>query len=743
VGDSRSKSPSIEGIPCQQTPRHETDVRDTFERVCESGGQAEAVRGAAQEVQRTASRRSGPRAWLRAVEWLIAAGQHLRANATTLRIAEDLAARMDYDTGHVRYGLDDMVARLGISKPSIKRHVAYLRELGALAWVVHGTKANIRRALGMTGYAGTATVYAATIPAVYDHAMGHRIVGTGYEARLVRDYRGQAPEPVDNLPADDTGSETREPPSLRVVKEEGQVQVVGGSNYTPRTAARGTASIPHQTDRRSSSQDQARRRTPVQVAREIQETRMVRALVNWTQTERNLRRLAFVLRPFFDRGLRAQDIAGELHGMTLGWRPARPVAFIRAQLADRPPATPNSPQPTSACAPPRGRSRPPRPRPTGPASRPCSPRWPPPSEPTTTAGPPASTGASGPTSPTTTPPTPTTPSTCTGSGSSPTPSAKTHSSATGRSPMSEPTTAGADLARMALQAARRSAKTKPATGRLGRAKRTRGARGDGRDPMPLGAALTRLMDEHGWDTAVTGGNIIDRWNELCPELAGKVQPVAYDPERGILELRPGSHAHATQLRWLERQLCQRINTKLGQTAVRSLRVLAVAAIVGQPAVPAANPAPAPAAAAPVRTPETASPGYQHARAVALEHKPDRTQHLTAHARAAIERQNEALRARREPEAAFTEAAAQAEILAAQHDSQPPTSTPVAAANRDVSLKPHDRRPRQDPPHRLPILARCPPARGHAPQRVARRHPRRLRRHPPHSRRLPRRSRRDG
>jgi hypothetical protein len=284
------------------------------------------------------------------VEWLIAAGQHLRANATTLRIAEDLAARMDFTTGHVRYAIDGMVARLGISKPTIKRHVAYLRELGALAWVVHGTRTNIRRALGLKGYAGTATVYAATIPVAYDRAMGHRLVGTGYEARVVVDQRFESTRdcetspkgsskgtaPVDNPPVDGQPLKDREPPSLTVVKEESQVQVESGFNYTSRKrASRSTASIPHQTDKHSSSEDGARRRTPQQVEWEIRETRIVRALVNWTQSERRLRRLAYVLRPFFDRGLRAHDIAGELTGMTLGWRPKRPAAFIRAALAEQ------------------------------------------------------------------------------------------------------------------------------------------------------------------------------------------------------------------------------------------------------------------------------------------------------------------------------------------------------------------------------------------------------------------------
>jgi thiamine biosynthesis lipoprotein ApbE len=66
--------------------------------------------------------------------------------------------------------------------------------------------------MGLKGYAATATVYAAVIPAVYDHAMGHRIVGSGYTARIVVDQRGQvshplppqAGYPVDNPPVDNS-----------------------------------------------------------------------------------------------------------------------------------------------------------------------------------------------------------------------------------------------------------------------------------------------------------------------------------------------------------------------------------------------------------------------------------------------------------------------------------------------------------------------------------------------------------
>jgi AraC-like DNA-binding protein len=268
------------------------------------------------------------------VRWLIASGHHPRANTTTLRVAEDLGARMDYDSGHVRYCLDKVAARLGVSRATVKRHVAVLRELGALAWVVHGTKANIRRMLGLGGYAGTATVYAAVIPAVYDHAMGHTIIGSGYQARIVIDQRGQTADPVDNSPVDNPGLAGLAPPSLTLVKEESQVQMVEGVNYTPRErASRRTDRLPHQkASSNSGSPDGHARRTPQQVAREIRETQLVRALVTWTQGER-IRRLAYVLRPFFDRGLNAVEIAAELGGLCLRGKPKQPAEFIRARVA--------------------------------------------------------------------------------------------------------------------------------------------------------------------------------------------------------------------------------------------------------------------------------------------------------------------------------------------------------------------------------------------------------------------------
>jgi hypothetical protein len=268
------------------------------------------------------------------VVWLIAAGLHPRANATTQRVADDLADRMDYTTGHVRYCLDEMVARLGISRASVKRHIGYLRELGALAWVQHGTRINIRRQMGLKGYAATATIYAAVIPPVYDHAMGHRIVGSGYTARIVIDQRGQARIPsqsrksVDNPPVENPALEGREPPSLTWLRKEGKAEIVGGSNYTSQ-ARQAKSRIPHK-----SSSINGRTRTAADVEEAGKTTRLVRALVNWTQSV-PLRRLEYVLRPWTDRGWDAFRIADELNGMCAGvrWKPSRPDAFIRARIA--------------------------------------------------------------------------------------------------------------------------------------------------------------------------------------------------------------------------------------------------------------------------------------------------------------------------------------------------------------------------------------------------------------------------
>ncbi|MFI6277910.1 hypothetical protein [Streptomyces sp. NPDC050988] len=288
------------------------------------------VPGDDQVVGRTRARRSGPRRWLRSVEWLIGQGLHPRASATTLTVARDLAARMDYSSGEVRYCLAGMVDRLELSRATVSRHVAYLREMGALVWVQRGSRANVRRARGLAGYAATATVYGAVIPAAYDRALGHIIVGSGYAARIIVDQRGTARvAAVDNSPVDKASSDACETPSRAGVKEVGQAKVVGGCNYTSRQrASRSTA-------RRSpqGAPVRGRCRTASDVRRAERTVRLVRAMVPWTQRV-PLRRLEFVLRPLTDRGLDAREIVAELTAMCSGmlWRPRRPDLFISQRL---------------------------------------------------------------------------------------------------------------------------------------------------------------------------------------------------------------------------------------------------------------------------------------------------------------------------------------------------------------------------------------------------------------------------
>ncbi|MEU8709321.1 hypothetical protein [Streptomyces sp. NPDC048565] len=211
---------------------------------------------------------------------------------TTLAVARDLAARMDYRLGFVLYDLEGTATRCGLSTATVKRHVRVLRELGALAWRRHGTKKNLR--LPGRPYTATATIYAAVIPAVVDTGRDKQPAGQRGSAR--RAPHSPGPRPL--VPTADTSGEI---------------------NYTPRRRAR----------RHNSGSSL---RSPWQVAQDISIARQVRPLVGWTQGE-GLRRLAFALRPLIDRGLAAHDVAAELIGLAVDWRPARPAAYITAALA--------------------------------------------------------------------------------------------------------------------------------------------------------------------------------------------------------------------------------------------------------------------------------------------------------------------------------------------------------------------------------------------------------------------------
>ena len=139
-------------------------------------------------------------------------------------------------------------------------------------------------------------------------------------------------------------------------------------------------------------------------------------------------------------------------------------------------------------------------------------------------------------------------------------------------PTRPPGTSGVDLARVALQAARAAAKNAP-TQPQPRRKKTQALLRNGRDPLPVGTAVTHLIADRAWEVPTAGSNLVDQWPSIAPELAGKVHAERWDPHSGCIHLRPASPAFATQLRLYQRQLIDRINTKATGCRVTSLRIL--------------------------------------------------------------------------------------------------------------------------------------------------------------------------
>ncbi|MFD1828960.1 DUF721 domain-containing protein [Streptomyces desertarenae] len=136
---------------------------------------------------------------------------------------------------------------------------------------------------------------------------------------------------------------------------------------------------------------------------------------------------------------------------------------------------------------------------------------------------------------------------------------------------------GVDLARVALRAAREQARARGAAARQKRQARTgglrSGARRDGRDPLPLGAAIERLKTERGWEMPMAVGGVMGRWPELVgPDLARHCVPQSYDEQARVLSVRCDSTAWATQVRLLAPQLVARLNADLGQGSVKLIRV---------------------------------------------------------------------------------------------------------------------------------------------------------------------------
>uniref|UniRef100_UPI0030DFBF8F DciA family protein n=1 Tax=Streptomyces tubercidicus TaxID=47759 RepID=UPI0030DFBF8F len=203
---------------------------------------------------------------------------------------------------------------------------------------------------------------------------------------------------------------------------------------------------------------------------------------------------------------------------------------------------------------------------------------------------------------------------------------------------------GPDLARQALASWKAAAKTRPATGATKPRKKRRAQYNDGRDPVGLGTVLGRIGEENEWKVGVQGGSLTDQWATLCPELVGHVEPAGLDPATGRLDLHPGHHTAATQLRILGPQLVTRLQQK--GVPVRTIRILRVGTLATK--APALPDAPAPQPEAPIKTRADASPGYHHALDAAQAGKTALpSTEMQQRIQAAAHAQTEALRARRE------------------------------------------------------------------------------------------------
>ncbi|MFE5538397.1 DUF721 domain-containing protein [Streptomyces sp. NPDC056492] len=141
-------------------------------------------------------------------------------------------------------------------------------------------------------------------------------------------------------------------------------------------------------------------------------------------------------------------------------------------------------------------------------------------------------------------------------------------------PRKVPEPSGVDLARQALAAAREQARARgnAAAGKNKHRPGLRsGARADGRDPMPLMAALDRLRTEHGWEMPMAVAGVMERWPEIVgPEIAAHCEPERYEDRE--LVVRCDSSAWAAQLKLLAPQLVARLNADLGQGTVRMIKV---------------------------------------------------------------------------------------------------------------------------------------------------------------------------
>ncbi|GGN45079.1 hypothetical protein GCM10012285_28410 [Streptomyces kronopolitis] len=183
---------------------------------------------------------------------------------------------------------------------------------------------------------------------------------------------------------------------------------------------------------------------------------------------------------------------------------------------------------------------------------------------------------------------------------------------------------GVDLARVALHAARESAKKRggesppcppPGSRRPARPRRPR--------PAGLQCGAQRLMADRAWGLpAISRCRILDRWPDIAatiaPQLSHHIAAVAFHTETGQLDLQPTSPAYATQPRLITPRIITAANQAAGTTTVRRVRVLPVGNL---PTLTTTTQAPAAAEPAePPRPAQLAQPSDGFRQALAAHRK---------------------------------------------------------------------------------------------------------------------------
>ncbi len=137
-------------------------------------------------------------------------------------------------------------------------------------------------------------------------------------------------------------------------------------------------------------------------------------------------------------------------------------------------------------------------------------------------------------------------------------------------------TSGPDLVREALARARADARAKAAAagrserrvGRQSAREAARSSRPEG-EPVAIGAALSDLLAERGWQAQAAGASVLSRWDALVgAQVAAHSRPTRL--RDGELVIEAESTAWATQLRLLSRTLTAKLQEQLGPDVVRSL-----------------------------------------------------------------------------------------------------------------------------------------------------------------------------